>query len=542
MNDNARQNLPDDISALKEMVLQQTAVIGELQKTLNREKLLSEKLQHQLELLLKRLYGPRSDRIDMGDLPLFDAKTIQALLNPPTSAPASIPEETASDSSISRPGHGRNPLPAHLKRIEVLHDVEPEDKICGTCGTDKVKIGEENADQLEYVPATVVVLQHVRPTYACPNECEGEVVTADVPFKPIPKGLPGPGLLAKVAVNKYADHLPLYRQEEIFQRERIEIARSTMCDWMASCAEIGRPLVKRMIDLILKSHVIHTDDTPVPVLDDMKNKTKTGRLWAYLGDDAHPYNVYDYTASRRRDGPVMFLQDYLEYLQADAYRGYDGIYKPDGITEVACWAHARRKFVESQSTALETAVEAVAFIRRLYDVEDDAKNEIKSLPPDLTAEERITHSAEIRLRLRQQRSVLVLGEFKKWLEARAMDTLPKSPLGVAVSYALNNWKALNIYTADGSLAIDNNAAERAMRPVAIGRKNYIFFGSDRGGETAAILYSLIGSAKRHGLNVFEYLRDVFARFLSTPISRIDDFLPDRWKERRQSLPVPVSQA
>jgi transposase len=539
MNENTPIPLPTSITESHELIRQQAAVIEEMRVTLKREKRLTENLQHQLEQLLKRLYGPRSDRIDMGDLPLFDTKTIQDLLNLPASIPASVPEEPASVSTDPRPGHGRNPLPAHLKRIEVLHDVEPEDKICGTCGTEKVKIGEETSNQLEYVPATIVVLQHVRLTYACPNECEGEVVTADVPEKPIQKGLPGPGLLAEVAENKYEYHLPLNRQGEMFHRESIEIARSTMCDWMAFGADIGRPLVKRMIELILKSHVIHTDDTPVPVLDDIKNKTKKGRLWAYLGDDAHPYNVYDYTTSRRRDGPEAFLKDYLEFLQADAYRGYDGIYSPDGITEVACWAHARRKFVESQSTALEIAVEAVAFIRRLYDVEDAAKIEIGALSLELAASERIRRSAEIRLRLRQRHSVLILKEIKKWLDARVMDTLPKSPIGTAVSYALNNWEALKIYTTDGSLAIDNNAAERAMRPVAIGRKNYLFFGSDRGGETAAILYSLISSAKRHGLNVFEYLRDVFQRFPSTPISRIDDFLPDRWKTLHQPLPVPI---
>ena len=542
MNENTPIPLPTTITESHELIRQQAAVIEEMRATLHRKSTLVDKLQHQLEQLLKRLYGPRSDKIDMNDLPLFDAETIKALLNPPSSTPAPAVEETTTVSSVSHPGHGRNPLPAHLKREEVLHDVEPEDKICGTCGTEKVKIGEETSEQLEYVPATVVVLHHVRPTYACPNECEGEVVTADAPEKPIQKGLPGPGLLAKVAVNKYADHLPLYRQEEMFRRENVDMARSTMCDWMRAAAGLGKPVVQRMIELILQSHVIHTDDTPVPVLDDMKNKTKTGRLWAYLGDDAHPYNVYDYTSSRRRDGPETFLKDYLEFLQADAYGGYDGIYSPDGITEVACWAHARRYFVEAQDTNKKDAIEAVAYIRRLYGVEDAAKIEIGALPPELTADERIRRSAEIRLRLRRQHSVVILGEFKKWLDERKKAVLPKSPMGTAVSYALNNWEALAIYTTDGTLDIDNNMAERAVRPIAIGRKNYLFFGSDRGGETAAILYSLIGSAKRHGLNVFEYLRDVFACFQSTPISRIDDFLPDRWKERRQSLPVPVSQA
>jgi len=559
MKNDALNNLPNDPKTLKEIIFQlnekyiqqsennnyqnkllaqQSAIIDELNKELRRQKALNENIQHQLNQLLKRIYGRKSDKLNSDNLPLFSTEEINAMRNPPT------PDEpeTAADQPeppVRKPsnGHGRKPFPAHLRREDVIHDIPAEDKICGQCDSEKQKIGEEISEQLEFVPADLVVKRHIRFIYACPKGCDGEVVTAPVPSKPIEKGIPGPGLLAHIAIRKYQYHDPLNRQEDMFRNQGISIGRSTMCDWMASCSELVRVLIEKMTARILQSHRIHTDDTPVIVKDGLKEKRKTGRLWAYIGDDANLYVVYDYTPNRRRDGPQEFLKDYLNYLQADAFSGYDALYSPNGITEVACWAHTRRYFVEAQETSTLAATEAVAYIRRLYDAEDAAKLEIQALPLDLSDAERIEQSADIRLRYRQTQSVGILGDFYKWLTARHRDALPKSPIGKAANYALNNWDALTIYTTDGRFAIDNNAAERAMRPVALGRKNYLFFGSDKGGETAARLYSLIESAKRHGLNPFDYLRDVFDRMPAMKESDVDGLLPDRWKAQRQSTPT-----
>lgn len=260
----------------------------------------------------------------------------------------------------------------------------------------------------------------------------------------------------------------------------------------------------------------HTDDTPVPVQDPGRGKTKTGRLWVYLGDPRNPYTVYDYTPDRTRDGPRNWLNHFRGYLQADAFSGYDGIYVNGDIIEVACWAHARRKFYEVRKSDPTRAHHALAIIRLLYDVERNARE----LDPTQ------------RQRLRQERSRPLLEQLRGWMVKHHGQVLPKSPIGEAIGYALNNWEALVRYATDGDLAIDNNAAERAIRPLVIGRKNCLFLGSDAGGRTAATLYSLVASAKRHGLDPFVYLRDVLATIAVTPLSQLDQFLPDRWRDRQ----------
>ncbi len=337
---------------------------------------------------------------------------------------------------------------------------------------------------------------------------------------PIDKGLPGPGLVAHVITSKYADHAPLYRQEAMLARHGVEIARSTMCGWMKAAADLLAPLVALMALQVRQSKVIHTDDTPVPVQDPGRGKTRTGRLWVYLGDAEHPYTVFDYTPSRSRDGPASWLKDYMGYLQADAFGGYDGIYAGGGVVEVACWAHARRKFYDARTSDAARAHQALAMIRLLYDVERDAKE--KKL------------DAVRRQALRQERSRPLLGQLQQWLEAERPGVLPKSPMGTAIQYTLNNWDALIRYASedDGHLAIDNNAAERAIRPITIGRKNYLTLGSNAGGRTAAILYSLTASAKQHGLDPFVYLRDVLATVAAAPLSQLDQFLPDHWKQQQ----------
>jgi transposase len=404
-----------------------------------------------------------------------------------------------------------------------VHDLAEAEKPCPCCGTLRVRIGQETSEQLEYEPAKLYVLEHVRPTYACPAcsartaENGPQITTASKPLQPIEKGLAGPGLLAAVITSKFSDHLPLYRQEAILARAGQPLARSTTCGWLAACAALVRPLYELLKHRVLQGPCVNTDDTPVPVLDPKRGKTRAARLWTYV-NPAQRYTVFDYTPTHSRDGPLRFFGGYAGYIQADAYTGYDVLFKPkvDGIpvpTEVGCWAHVRRKFVEAQTSDALRSVIAVAFIRRLYEVERTAE----------------ALDAPARQARRQEQVVPILAEFKTWLDAQQPQVLPKSPFGEALGYCLGNWAALVRYVEDGDLKPDNNAAENAIRPLVVGRKNWLFAGSDNGGRTAAVLASLVASAKQHGLDPFVYLRDVLTRIAATPVSQLDPFLPDRWK-------------
>jgi len=361
-----------------------------------------------------------------------------------------------------------------------------------------------------------VVIEHVQIQYACRN-CEEKVVLADKPPQPIDKGLPGPGLLAQVITSKYADHLPLYRLEGIFERLGVWLPRTTMCDWVGASADLFSPLVGVMKADLLNSKKIHTDDTSVPVLDPGLGQTRRGRLWVYLGCEPHDHIVFDYTPSRERDGPAAFLEGYSGYLQADAYAGYDGIYAGGQVIEIACWAHARRKFVDNVSVERGEPFTALAFIAQLYQIERDAKG----------------MSSRERRRFRQKHARPVLRAFKKWLDDKARTLLPKSELAKAVGYVLRQWDSLVRYTEDGDLEIDNNAAERALRRVAVGRKNWLFAGNDEGGRRAAILYSLIGSCQLHGIDPFHYLRDVFRRLPAQPAHALAELTPKAWAEAQR---------
>jgi len=356
-------HLPDDPALLQRMV-------QELLATLKARDHENEALRHRLSLLLQRVYGPRRERINPDQLSLF----VEALesTGPPEPVPSNEEEaQPVPTNQNRRRGHGRRELPKNLLRFPLVHDLTEAEKICQGCGSQRQRIGEETSSQLEYQPASLFVLEHTRYTYACPK-CEGHIQTAAKPAQPIDKGLPGPGLLAHVITSKYADHLPLYRQERILERFGVSLSRSTLCDWMARAAALLEPVYFLMVHMVLGSRVIHTDDTPVPVQDPDQDKTKTGRLWVYLGDPAHPYTVFDYTPSRSRDGPTKFLKDFRGYLQADAFGGYDGIYLTTPVIEVGCHAHARRKFFESKGTDPPRAHQALGFYRQLYDVERQA--------------------------------------------------------------------------------------------------------------------------------------------------------------------------
>jgi transposase len=494
-----------------------------------------EQLQHQLQQLLRRIYGRSSEKVDPKQMLLFE--TLLEQLAPEMPAAEPTPSTASESSSPANRGHGRRRLPSDLPRRTVIHDLPDEEKPCPCCGEMRHVIGRETSEQLELIPAKLTVIEHVRLKYAC-RACEQkaaeggpQITTAEKPLSPIEKGLAAPGLLSYVIVSKYGDHLPLHRLERILQRHGIQIARSTLCDWAAQCAGLLRPLHDLMIGRVLGSKVIHTDDTPVDVLDRGLNQARTGRFWVYLGDQGHPYTVFTYTPSRSRDGPMEFLKGWGReervFLQADAFGGYDGIYAGQAggkVTEVACWAHARRKFYEARNSDAEASTQALAYIRLLYDVEDLAKESAKQKEIDLASE---------RYRLRQELAVPRLQQFKTWLESQQVQhggpVLPKSPMGQAILYALNQWDALCVYTTDGDLSIDNNASENALRRVAVGRKNWLFCGSDNGGNTAAILFSLIATCQRHRVDPLAYLRDVLTRIAATPVTQLDQFLPDQWK-------------
>jgi transposase len=505
-----------------------------------------DSLQHRLQQMLQRMFGRSAEKIDPKQMVLFE--TLLNQLAPPMPTREVSAESVPSASQPSTNGHGRRRLPSDLPRQKVIHDLPEDQKLCPCCGKMRHVIGQEISEQLDYIPAKLTVIEHVRLKYAC-RACEEnasqsgpQIVTAEKPSSPIEKGLAAPGLLAYVMVSKYSDHLPLHRLKHILARHGIEIARSTMCDWAAQCAALVRPLYDRMIGEVLQSKVIHTDDTPVDVLDRSRTQTRTGRFWVYLGDKSHPYTVFSYTPDRSRDGPMQFLKGWSGHLQADAFGGYDGIYAGQAggrVTEVACWAHARRKFYDARNSDAATSTQALAYIRLLYDVEDEAKRRIESLLREdgsrnesAGAVQLPSRRAELIRTLRQEKSVPRLEQFKMWLEsqqaARGGPVLPKSPMGQAIAYALNQWDALCVYTTDGDLAIDNNVSENALRRVAIGRKNWIFCGSDNGGNTAAVLFTLMATCQRHRVDPFAYIRDVLTRLPATPINDLNQFLPDRW--------------
>jgi transposase len=509
--------LPDDIGAAHRL-------IRELLATLREQAHLNDKLQHQLEQLLRRIYGRKSETLDPNQLLLFAREILEAAGS--ETPPETSPEPEPAAPSPAKPpakGHGRKPLPAGLTRRRVLHDVPPEQRLCPDCGGDRACIGEEVREQLEYIPASLIVLQHVRPKYAC-ADCQAHVVIAERLPEPIEKGLPGPGLLAHVAVSKYADHLPLYRQEGIFKRFGVDLARSTMCDWMAAAAGLLAPIVQAMLRRVLLSEVVQTDDTPVPVQDHEGKGIKTGRLWVQIGDHSNRYTVSDYTPDHSGEGPQRVFQGFTGYLQADAYSAYDALFADGTIIEVGCWMHARRKFYEARTSDPVRSHLMLAWVVGLYEIEEDAKKARKKHPE---WDDAAWHAYRYESRL--QRSRPILDAIHAWLVAERPKVLPKSPIGEAISYALNHWAALIRPLEAGLLAIDNGASERAMKPVALGRKNWLFAGSDEGGKTAATLMSLCTTCKDLGVDPFAYLRDVLDRVSTHPNRRIAEWLPDRWK-------------
>lgn len=506
----AQNNLPTNVQELHKIIIFLQEKITEQSQKIDTICQQYANLQHQVLNLIRGQYGRKSEKLSdeyfAGDL--FSKEEIK-----PKETAEPETEQISYTRKKSRNGH-RN-IPPDLPRVRIEYKLSEAELDCPCgCGKKLHKIGEIITEQLEIVPTKIYVKQHVRFKYAgCGNE--DKVLTAPMPNQPIDKGLAGPGLLADVIVNKYDDHLPLNRQSERLSRSGIDISRKTLCDWVMRCADLLKPIVEVMRKDILLFPKIHTDDTKVPIQSE--SKTKEGRLWIYLGfgSQAPPTAVYNYTPDRKQKWALEFLQNYKGYLQADAYQGYDKLYESCEIIEVACMAHARRKFVEVEKnyTRHNQAISALNYIGKLYRIE----KRIKDLEPIM------------KRAIRKKEAKPILKEFKKWLLGKNKRVIPKSPLGKAVQYSLNNWIALTRYLADGILDIDNNKAERLMRPIAVGRKNWTFAGSDRGGSAAAVMYSLIETCKLNNVNPYDYLRDVLTRLPNTLNRDIRQLLPYEWK-------------
>jgi transposase len=411
--------------------------------------------------------------------------------------------------SIPKP---RREFPAHLPRE--THTIEPHASSCPDCGGELKHLGDDVCEILELEPVRFKVIFEVRPKLACAS-CD-TIVQASAPTRPIDRGMAGPGLLAHVVVGKYADHVPLYRQAEIYAREGVELDRSLLAQWVGKVSALLTPLTNALREHVLAADVVHADDTPIPVLAPGLGKTKTGQLWTYVRDErpaggqVAPAVWFAYSSDRKGAHPQEHLQEFTGILQADGYAGYSKIYDGGRVVEAACWAHVRRKFVDLHELHKSpVAAEMLERIGALYAVE----KEIWGRLPDE------------RRAVRQERSSPVLGAMKAWLEQTLQTLSQKSATAKAIRYALSRWEALGRYCDDGRIAIDNNAAERALRCVALGRKNFLFAGSDAGGERAAALYSLLGTAKLNGLNPEAFLREVISCIAEHPINRIAELLP-----------------
>jgi transposase len=493
-----------DNHALKALVLAKQAELESRETEIENLKLLI--------LKLKRIhFGPRSEKLETDieqlELRLEDLEANQAAAEP-------VPAEPATAAlKVKAPGKpARRPLPSNLPRE--TETIAPKQQECPDCGGALKLLGEDVSEVLEYVPARFKVIRTVRPKLSC--RCCSRILQEAAPSRPVERSLAGAGLLAHVLVSKYADHLPLYRQSEIYRREGVDLDRSTLADWVGATSRTLQPLVDALQRYVLTAEKLHADDVPVPVLEPGRGKTKTGRLWTYVRDDRPAGSQeaaavwFAYSPDRKSEHPAQHLKTYKGILQADGYAGFQKLYETGRIVEAACWAHARRKFHELyQAHRSPVAKEAIDRIAQLYAIEEDIRG----------------RSPDERRMVRHTRSRPLLDAMQIWLKATIAKMSRKSDVAMAIHYALERWRALTLFCDDGRVEMDNNAAERSLRAVALGRKNYLFAGSDAGGERAAAIYSLLGTAKLNGMDPEAYLTAVLQRIADHPVNRIAELLP-----------------
>jgi transposase len=543
-DENFLANLPEDKVALKAILrslLQerdnQRQHAEELQKKTEEQRKRADELylenlclQMELARYKKATYGPRADRLSENQLAQMLLEFAEALDQKPIHLEDLPQAEPEPELRKVKRRKGRRAL-ANFENLPVntqVYELSAELRLCPGCGVERKEIGSEESWQIEYIPGHFERIQHVRKKYACPS-CEGagenpRIAVAAKAETAIEKGFAGPGLLAFIVTSKFADYLPLYRLEDIFERQGFEISRATQSVWCGDVADVVEPVYQRIADRVRKSHVVATDDTTLPMLS--PGQTHPARMLVYVGDEANPYNVFDFTLDRGRDGPKQFLKEYTEVLLADAYGGYNGVVAGNAITRAGCWSHARRIF-DAEKSAPEIAREAVALLNALFAVERQAK--------DVSMAER--------LELRQKQSVPILAELHRKLLIWKEQLLPKHPMAEAVTYTLSRWEALNVFTTDSAVAIDNNVSEREMKRVVLNRKNSLFVGNPRSGRTAAILGSLTSSCRRHDVDPQLYFMQLLVNLPSWPASHLDAWLPDKWKQaqaaRCEALGIPA---
>jgi transposase len=498
-------DLPDDVTAIQAVALEQNRIARQLWEQL-------DILKHQVAQFARARFGASSEQLP-GQAELF-VDTVTLPVPPP-----------APDTPVA--GHvrrGRPALPKDLPRERIEYDLTEAEK----AEFDRLeRIGEEVSETLDYTPAKLTVIEHVRIKYACRKDGESTIRTAFAQPSPLPKSNASAGLLAQIGVSTFVDHMPLNRQEAVYKRHGIVLPRATLCDWKLGMAELLEVLLPPLKKHILKAPRLHSDDTTMPLQEPGRGSTKTARLWGYLGAgqrqenglwiDHPPAVLFEFTESREAIHPLTFLADYEGYLQVDAYSGYLALCRTGRVIPVGCWAHCRRRFFEIAKVQKTPglAAQALAWIARLYAIEAT----IKDLSPDQKHD------------IRQSQAVPLLTDLRSWLEGHFPKLLPQSPLAQAFGYALRNWESLMRYTENGVLDPDNNAMERAIRPIAVGRSNYLFAGSSRGGRAAATMYSLLGTAKLNGLNPYIWLKDALTRLPSHPSNRVDELLPLAWPSR-----------
>jgi len=499
--------LPDDLEALKRLLIGREELIVQLMAEITRLKRWRfGRSSEQADAALSQL-GLAIEELQID----HESRTLPERTSR-IAAEDTLESEATRQPRNTQPRKARGALPEHLPRETRVH--EPTSCECPDCGKRLRRLGEDVSEQLDYVPGYFRVLRHVRPKLSC-GHCS-RVIQLPAPVRPIERGLPTPGLLAHVLVSKYGDHCPLYRQQGIYRRAGVDLDRTTLAEWVGAAARLLDPLVEVVGRYVRAAEKVHADDTPVPVLDPGRGKTRTGRLWAYVRDDrpagsrAPPAVWYRYSCDRKGEHPAAHLRGYRGILQADGYAGFGALYDGGEVVEAACWAHARRKFYDIWSADRSSlAAEAIRRIGALYAIERDLRGQAPAL----------------RAAARQRRAAPLCEELHAWLSRTLPTVSSKSQLAGAIKYALVRWLALTRYCDDGRVEIDNNAAERALRGAVLGRKNYLFAGSNAGGERAAAIYSLIGTALLNAVDPYAYLRQVLERIAEHPINRIEALTP-----------------